>query len=115
MAIDAVDGVYFNSFFNPGFTIFPLWAAKFGMFPEWKIIIAPRGEFAKGAMKFRSLKKWAYIYIAKSSGILRNVRWHASSQYEADDIKRVLGVEEKFIDIAPDLPVGVRDDAGRKR
>lgn len=107
LGAEAIDAVYFNSFFNPFFTIFPLWAARYGLLPEWKTMIAPRGEFSEGAMKFSSFKKMTYVRAVKASGILRNVQWHASSQYEADDIKRVLGVESVNIRIAPDLPGGI--------
>lgn len=104
------DTVYFNSFFNPRFTILPLWSASYGLLPAWNTLIAPRGEFSPGALKFSAQKKKAYLCAAKASGVLKDVQWHASTDYEAEDIKRVTGVADKRITIAPDLPGGVPDD-----
>lgn len=104
------DTVYFNSFFNPRFTISPLWSMRYGLLPAWKTLIAPRGEFSPGALKFRAPKKKAYLYTALIGGFLKDVQWHASTHYEAEDIKRATGVADKRITIAPDLPGGVPRD-----
>lgn len=101
------DMVYFNSFFNPRFTISPLWSVRYGLLPDWKTLIAPRGEFSPGALKFSAQKKKAYLCAALVSGLLKDVQWHASTQYEAEDIKRVTGAADKRITIAPDLPGSV--------
>jgi glycosyltransferase involved in cell wall biosynthesis len=111
---EAVDMVYFNSFFNPRFTIFPLWSVRYGLLPAWKVLIAPRGEFSPGALKFSAQKKKAYLCAALGSGVLKDVQWHASTHFEAEDIKRVTGATDERITIAPDLPGGSSQETAQE-
>ena len=52
------DKLYLNSFFDPIFTgrvLFACWLENI----DWKsVVIAPRGEFSKGALKFNYKRKW---------------------------------------------------------
>ncbi len=65
--------------------------------------LAPRGEFMKGALATRTLKKRMYISFVRLFNLYKNIIWHASSESEADEIKREMGsnIETK---IALDVP-----------
>lgn len=95
--------IYINSFFSPQGAIFPLFAHKIFRQKRGAIILAPRGEFSKGALSIKSAKKWAYIKAARLTGLCRDIHWQASSQDEANDIINVFPEAEHNISIAPDL------------
>lgn len=98
------DVIYLNSFFNPIFTLLPLLVRRFRMLPKKITIIAPRGEFSKGALALKWLKKRIYIKAIKIIGLYHNLIWHASSEHELKDICKILGSVSKRIVIAPDMP-----------
>jgi glycosyltransferase involved in cell wall biosynthesis len=82
------DLVYLNSFFSPKFSFFPLVISKLLGQP---VVLGPRGEFSSGALSLKSTKKRIVIAICKLIGLHRWVVFQASSRFEAEDIRRVLG------------------------
>lgn len=100
---ESYDVVYFNSFFHPLFSVLPLCFLQWFLRSEATIILAPRGEFSPGALSIKKNKKRAYLLFAKLLGITRSVIWHASSKYEAADIRREIGMEAT-IRIASNIP-----------
>ena len=97
------DVIYLNSFFTFTFSIFPLLLKYFKFIDLKSCIIAPRGQFSVNAIKIKKIKKLIYIFFAKTIGLYKNVCWQASSKLELDDIKRVIGVTARNIQIVPDL------------
>jgi glycosyltransferase involved in cell wall biosynthesis len=97
------DILYLNSFFSPCATGIPLLIRRLGFYGRQPVILAPRGEFSPGALALKSTKKSAYIRFVNVFGLYRKVVWQASSEYEADDIRRALGGFVKNVYIAPDL------------
>lgn len=97
------DLLYLNSFFASWATVYPLLGRRFGMVPKKPVLLAPRGEFSQGALALKSTKKKTYLSAAKAMGLLHDVQWHASSDYEAEDITRTIGPEARIF-IASDLP-----------
>lgn len=97
------DVLYLNSFFDHRFSIFPLLLKYLNLYSNKSIVIAPRGEFSKGALKIKKFKKNIFISLVKSLGIYNNLTWQASSEFELEDIVRVMNVDIKDIVIAPDL------------
>lgn len=85
------DMYYLNSFFDYHFSIKVLLLLKAGRIPVKPVLLAPRGELMKGALSVKWLKKRVFIIIARLSGIYKNITWHASSEYEAEEIKREMG------------------------
>lgn len=109
------DVLYFNSFFDPVFTLRPLMARYFGCLPTRPVVVAPRGEFSPGALALRHWKKAPYLAAARAFGVYRNVTWQASSEYEAADIRRLLGKSARNIVVAPDLPGVVQGSVNRAK
>jgi glycosyltransferase involved in cell wall biosynthesis len=105
------DIVYVNSFFSPRFSIAPLMLRRLGMAAASKPwIVAPRGEFSRGAIAIKSLKKRACMAAARTVGLHRGVLWQASSPHEAADIEREFGVPATSIVVAPNLTAPVERD-----
>lgn len=104
-AFDGHDVVYLNSFFSYLGSIGPY--LKFQ--GRAKIVIAPRGEFSKGALALKSLKKRAFLRLARAAGLYRDIYWHASSALEAEDIERVFPSASERTHVAID-PVALHED-----
>lgn len=98
------DVIYLNSFFDPFFTILPLLARYLGLLPKRLWIIAPRGEFSKGALIIKQWKKTLFIALADKLGVYNDLIWQASSEYEVTDIQRVMNATARKIWVALNLP-----------
>jgi len=109
------DVLYLNSFFAARFAILPLLVRKFGRLPSRPIVLAPRGEFSEGALVLKSWKKQLYIRTSRLLGLYDNLNWQASSAFEAEDIKRMMGSVARSIQIAPDLPALVTQSNEEKK
>lgn len=97
------DVVYLNSCFSILFSILPLiWMRIFGI--SSPLIIAPRGEFSLGALGIKTKKKRFFLAVCSALGLHRGVIWHASSEFEAQDIRRVIGAHARVC-VAVDLTV----------
>lgn len=75
--------IYFNSFFNYNFTIKPLLALKKSK-NNTPCLLAPKGEFSQGALQLKSFKKKVFLKLSKP--LYKNLYFHASSEYEKNDI-----------------------------
>lgn len=80
------DVLYLNSFFDPIFTQKILVARRFGALGKLPVVLAPRGEFSKGALGLKSIKKRLYLRAASMVGLYRDVIWQASSLGERLDL-----------------------------
>lgn len=83
------DFVYINSFLSPRFSILPIVLSRMGFFGRSIIVVAPRGEFGSAALAIKARKKALFLAAANLIGLHRNVVWHASSDVEAREIRRL--------------------------
>ena len=81
---------YLNSFFDPRFSFWPLFLRWARFIQAKPVLIAPRGEFAPAALSIKSLKKKLYFKCLFFFGLLENVVWQASSNFERRDISESL-------------------------
>lgn len=95
------DVLYLNTIFSRPFGIVPLMLRRFGVVPSRPVMVAPRGEFAPGALAIKSARKRSFLVLAYRLGLFDDVRWQASSEHEARDIRKIVGVEAR-ITVAPD-------------
>jgi len=95
------DAVYLNSVFSDLVVRFII-ARRLGMIRSIPTIVAPIGNLAPGALKFKGLKKGLYLYASKRTSLYRNVIWKASSPLEKDEVRAVFGKRARTT-IAPDL------------
>jgi glycosyltransferase involved in cell wall biosynthesis len=105
------DLIYCNSFFSFHFSIKIIRALH--SFRN-QIIIAPRGEFAAGALSFKPLQKRLFILFCRLSGLYGNVRFHASSPSEKTDIEKQ-HMDTGPIHIVADLVSRKTPEARRRR
>ena len=86
------DLVYCQSFFNPKFTIIPLLSLALSRKRHMPVLLAPRGEFASGALAHKRFKKKIFISLYKHFlSKLLNYSFHASSQQEVEAIHQIAG------------------------
>lgn len=67
------------------------------------VIIASMGLFSPGAFRTKYLKKKTYMICMSMLGYFQNVKWSATSECEAEDIRRQAG-KHAVCYIAEDLP-----------
>ena len=104
------DFVYLNSFFDFGFTIFPLLLRWFNLTPNAKWIIAPRGEFSDGALQIKKWKKNPFIYFCKKIGLYKDLLWHLSSKFELLDLCNNMSTDSSKVKIAQNLRIKIAVD-----
>jgi len=97
------DAIYLNSFMSWHFTTLPLLAIKLGIAPKHPVILAPRGEFSPGALAVKPWRKALFLRAAAMLGLHAAVQWHASTEFEAADIRNVTG-QTRTIHVASNLP-----------
>lgn len=97
------DIYYLNSLFDYHFSIKIILLRKLGLIPQKEAVLAPQGELMKGALSVKPIKKRIYILLSRIFGIYSDVTWHASSENEANDIKREYG-DNVQIKIAQNMP-----------
>lgn len=97
------DLVYLNSYFSWRSAGLPLLLRWLGIVPCRPVVLAPRGEFSPGALALKAGKKRLYIGLAGWLGLYRQVCWQASSEQEAEDIRRALGDSALRVMVAPNL------------
>ena len=95
------DVLYLNSLFSRNFTLYPL---RFARKQSKRIILAPRGMLGKGALEIKQSKKRVFLSVAKILGWYKNIVWHASTEEEVGEIKKVFGDHSK-VKVAQNIPV----------
>ncbi len=95
--------IYLNGVFSFASTVFPLFCCWIGLVKRAQIVIAPRGELSEGALGFKPLKKRMYLAVAKCVGLYAGVLWHASSEFEKEEILVNFGDSLRGIVVAPNL------------
>ena len=95
LASETADYLYLNSFFSRGFSMLPILVRAAGAHAQKRIILAPSGEFSPGALALKPRRKRLYIGLAKRLPQFREVTWHATTELEAQDIRREFGLSAK--------------------
>jgi glycosyltransferase involved in cell wall biosynthesis len=91
------DILYLNSFFAYNYSIIPILLNKVRKIPRKQIVVAPRGQFYKGALAFKKQKKKLFINLAKSLGLFNDVVWHATNYIERKEILKIFGENSRII------------------
>lgn len=106
------DLVYTQSYFSPLTSAWPRVLARRGVLRA-PLLVAPRGEFSPGALGQKSPKKRAFLALSRAAGLHRGVKWHATAEEEAADIRRTIPGADIFL--APPLPTASPFDAAPPR
>jgi glycosyltransferase involved in cell wall biosynthesis len=78
--------LYLNSFFSR-VSIKVILAKNAGFFPNLPVLLAPRGEFASGALIIKPRRKRAYIELVNRARLLKGISLQASTEYEKVEIE----------------------------
>ena len=78
--------IHLNSLFSSGFTLLPLRALR--QRPNVCVVLAPRGMLGEAALSIKPLKKRLFLALARGMGWMDRVRWHASSEQEATEVRQ---------------------------
>lgn len=113
------DYIYCNSYWSPTFTQAVLMLARTGYFGRAEVVVAPRGEFAVGALGRHALRKKVLMRVNKLLGTHHRVSWQAASVHEEQDIRRVIGddavvIVQEDATLLPQHPASVPDGAGEE-
>lgn len=106
--------LYLNSVFSRAFSIRPLLLWRAGAIPRLPVVLAPRGELNDGAMRVRTARKRAFLAAVRAAGLHRGVTWQASTELEADEVRRWFGRGAR-IRVARDLPPAPADAEAPRR
>ena len=87
-SVDRQTVLYLNSFFARRFSMLPALMRWLRLCRPQSLVLAPRGEFSLGALGLKRVQKFLYLKIARGLGIYRRTIWQASSEFEAQDIRR---------------------------
>jgi glycosyltransferase involved in cell wall biosynthesis len=87
MRSETFDLLYVNSLWAPAFSAVPLLAARLRVLKVSEVLIAPRGELSPGALSLKPTKKKVFLRAWRAILQNSNIKWHASANLEAEDIK----------------------------
>jgi len=87
-SVDGQTAVYLNSFFARRFSMLPALMRWLGLCRSQTLVLAPRGEFSQGALGLKRMQKSLYLGMARGLGLYNGAIWQASSEFEAQDIRR---------------------------
>ncbi len=78
------DRLYLNSLYSAPFSRLPWKVARSMGIPT---TLAPRGMLGAGALSVKPIRKKAWLWMQTLTGSYRDIRWHASTHQEAQEIK----------------------------
>lgn len=97
--------LYLNSMFSRYMTVYPLAMHRLGLVRA-PVLLAPRGMLMDSAMAGKTFRKRLFIGLLRALGVTRGVRFQATNDLEAGDVRRRFGrrADVVRIDNLPGLP-----------
>lgn len=92
------DLIFVSGLFSPHFSIFPILLRRLGLARKIPVILAPRGQLGPVALKLKRGKKEAFLRFASFFRLYSGVRWQASTEMEADEIRNAPGLSRHLDD-----------------
>lgn len=93
---------HINGIYSLRFSILPLIYLKLLKLSS-KTTISPRGMLGTGALGIKPFKKKIYLALAKLLGLYHNIKWHATSVEEKENILTQIG-RKSSVDIIQNIP-----------
>jgi len=94
-SVDRNTVLYLNSFFSRRFSMLAILMLRLKLCRIRRLVLAPRGEFSLGALQLKPTRKRVYIRISQWFGLYQGLIWHASSEFEATDIRRQFRLSQR--------------------
>jgi glycosyltransferase involved in cell wall biosynthesis len=108
ISAESFDFAYLNGLYSANFTRLPL-----KLIPHKKIILAARGMLAPSALRVKPIKKWLFLLYAKTSGLFKEVTFHATHAGEVADINKWF--PENHVIKAGNLPANPNNQNRKER
>ena len=89
--------IYVNGLFKPALNLVPIIKSN-------KLIVAPRGMLQKPLLKQKWFQKNLYLSVLKFIFFFKKVKWHATTEQEAFEIRSVFG-NKADINIISNIPI----------
>jgi len=83
------DLLLLNGVFDRDFTIPALLMRRYAGRARTPALLSPRGEFSVGALTLKGGRKAAFLAAGRRAGLFDTIQWHATSDAEWADIRRV--------------------------
>lgn len=106
---------YYNSFFYPYLTIFPLLAEKLRLIPRKPSVLAPRGEMAPSALQSSKRKKMLYLEFVRFFKIYTHLHWQVTSEFERTQLIAQFPIRKDSVTIIPNLPPKIDVELGYRQ
>ncbi len=100
--------LYVNGLFSKTFSLFPLLTERRA---GCKVIVAPRGMLAPGALGIKPLKKSIFIKLAKAMNWYKDVLFHCTSEDEMGQVRGILNPSAQCVEV-PNLPSTIQPKKG---
>jgi glycosyltransferase involved in cell wall biosynthesis len=98
------DVLYVNGIFSIAFSLIPLGLRRCRLVPRRPVVVAPRGQLDPGALAINPVRKRAFLFAARLSGVYAGATWQATSEEEAHFIRRWFG-PNVAMRLAPNLRI----------
>jgi glycosyltransferase involved in cell wall biosynthesis len=95
--VRSTDIIYINGLFKPCLNFVPIIKSN-------KLIVAPRGMLQAPLLKQKWVQKNLYLSLLKLVFYFKKVKWHATTEQEATEIRSVFG-NKSDIKVIPNIPV----------
>jgi glycosyltransferase involved in cell wall biosynthesis len=96
-SVKSIDVIYVNGLFKPSLNFVPIIKSS-------KLIVAPRGMLQTPLLKQKWFQKKLYLSVLKFIFSFKKVKWHATTEQEASEIRHVFG-NKSDIKIISNIPV----------
>ena len=93
--------VYLNSMFSLSGAVVPLLIKC--VLRNTQLIVAPRGMLKPSALSTRRWKKWTWLRFLRLSGLASRIKFHATSDEEAAEVRAVFGSSAR-VTVVPNIP-----------
>jgi glycosyltransferase involved in cell wall biosynthesis len=96
-SIKTLDIIYANGLFKPSLNFVPI-------IKSYKLIVAPRGMLQAPLLQQKWFQKKLYLSVLKFIFFFKKVKWHATTEQEASEIRSLFG-NKSDIKVIPNIPV----------
>ena len=93
------DFIYINVVFSIFFSIYPLLLKVLGLLKN-QVVICPRGVFNAHGLATKTFKKTTFLKVMKAIGAFKNVTFHATTDLENNDTRKLLGNDKKIVTVS---------------
>ncbi len=101
---------YYNSFFYPYLTIFPLLAEKLRLITHKPSVLAPRGELAPAALQSSKNKKKPYLKFVHFFKLYERLHWQVTSKFEKTQLLNLFPIKSDMVAVIANLPPKIKVD-----